>query len=60
MVGDSIAAAMAAMPEASPGLTRADVESIVQLRRRSPALGGRRSRASWMKLNPRTAPAPDD
>ncbi|MYD51627.1 MAG: hypothetical protein F4W93_09100 [Dehalococcoidia bacterium] len=30
MVGDSIAAAMAAMPEASPGLTRADVESIVR------------------------------
>ena len=30
MVGNSISAAMAAMPESQPGLTRADVESIVQ------------------------------
>ena len=30
MVGDSISAAMAAMPEAQAGLTRADVESIVR------------------------------
>ena len=30
MVSDSISAAVAAMPESQPGLTRADVESIVQ------------------------------
>ena len=30
MVSDSIGAAMAAMPESQPGLTRADVESIVR------------------------------
>ena len=30
MVGDSISAAMAAMPETQQGLTRADVESIVR------------------------------
>ena len=39
MVGDSIAAAVAAMPEASPGLTRADVESIVRSAAGRPAFG---------------------